>query len=463
MPRQCRWWPAALLGLALLAGCAGVDPRPDWDQVGRKTALPEAGHLVWAQTQADEQRIAQGVRELLAGGLDQDKAVRVALINNRALQASFEEIGVSRADLVQAGLFSNPTLEALVRWPTQGEDSGTNVELTGSVKVSDLWQLPLRQKVAEAALERAILEVGDTVLTTRRETKAAYARVYYLERMQKQAMELVSAAEALEQASQRRREFGYLDDLAVYMAQDEVWQARLESREIAMELNQARAGLTRVLGLTGAEPLTLTAAPPAPPAQLPDLERAVALARNGRLDLRVARIKQVEAQRRARLERARVVKEVNLGVDWEREAGGNQLLGPKLGLELPLFDQNQAGIARAEYQARMWAKQVEALEGRVREEVGTDLERVRFLLLKQEYLDQRLRPLREQALAYAQKWAGLMQLSQVTLLEAQRTLLRTPLMGLRASLELHQALAELEYHLGGRLPSSTPAAAASPR
>lgn len=453
MPRtRRRRWLAAVAGLGLVAGCATVDPRPDWDRVGKQAPLPEAPQLVWAQSQADEERIAQSVRELLAGGLTQDKAVRVALINNRALQAAFEEIGVSRADLVQAGLFTNPTLEALVRWPTQGEGSGANVELSGSVKVSDLWQLPLRRKVAEAALERAILEVGDTVLATRREAKAAYARAYFLERMQKQAAELVATTEALEQASLRRREFGYLDDLAIYLVRDEVWRARLEAGEIDMELGQARAGLVRVLGLTGGDPVALSAAPPEPAAALPDVERGVTLAKAGRLDVQVARLKLVEAQRRARLERARVVKEVSLGADWEREVSGAQLLGPKLGVELPIFDQNQAGIARAEYQARMWAKHTQALEGRVREQVSADLERVRFLRLKQDYLDNRMRPLRQEALAYAQKWAGLMQLSQVTLLETQRALLRTPLMSLRARLELHQALAELEYHLGGRLP-----------
>jgi cobalt-zinc-cadmium efflux system outer membrane protein len=168
--------------------------------------------------------------------------------------------------------------------------------------------------------------------------------------------------------------------------------------------------------------------------------------------VQVARLKMVEAQRRARLERARVVKDVHLGADWERESGGGQLLGPKLGIELPVFDQNQAGIARAEHQARQWAKQVQALEGRLREEVGADLERVRFLRLKQDYLDNRMGPLRQEALAYARKWAGLMQLDQVSLLQAQRDLARTPLMSLRNRLELHQALAGLEYHLGGRLP-----------
>jgi len=35
-------------------------------------------------------------------------AVQVALLNNRMLQADFEELGISEADLVRAGRLPNP-------------------------------------------------------------------------------------------------------------------------------------------------------------------------------------------------------------------------------------------------------------------------------------------------------------------------------------------------------------------
>ena len=41
-----------------------------------------------------------------------DSAVQIALLNNRALRATLEEIGISRADLIQAGLLRNPEFSA---------------------------------------------------------------------------------------------------------------------------------------------------------------------------------------------------------------------------------------------------------------------------------------------------------------------------------------------------------------
>src|SRR5439155_21567975 len=63
---------------------------------------------------------AQKVGELLDGELTVDKAVRVALLSNREFLALFYEIGVSRADLVQSGLLTNPSFSLLYKLPEGG-------------------------------------------------------------------------------------------------------------------------------------------------------------------------------------------------------------------------------------------------------------------------------------------------------------------------------------------------------
>ena len=56
--------------------------------------------------------------ELLAQPLTVDDAVQVALLNNRGLQATFLELGISEAELVQAGRLPNPGF--CIRAQTQG-------------------------------------------------------------------------------------------------------------------------------------------------------------------------------------------------------------------------------------------------------------------------------------------------------------------------------------------------------
>ena len=49
-----------------------------------------------------------------------DDAVQIAMLNNRDLQALYSELGLAQADLVQAGLFRNPILDAAVFFPLSG-------------------------------------------------------------------------------------------------------------------------------------------------------------------------------------------------------------------------------------------------------------------------------------------------------------------------------------------------------
>ena len=49
------------------------------------------------------------MKELLAKPLGPTEAVQIALLNNRGLQASYAELGIAEADLVQASRWRGPT------------------------------------------------------------------------------------------------------------------------------------------------------------------------------------------------------------------------------------------------------------------------------------------------------------------------------------------------------------------
>ncbi len=103
------------LTLVLAISCAQVEPRADFDQ---------ARELVEESTGRDEvfdpyapALTAEELEAILADGLSLDEALRLALVNNRDLQAEFQEIGVAHADWVQSRLLSNPSLDVLLRFP----------------------------------------------------------------------------------------------------------------------------------------------------------------------------------------------------------------------------------------------------------------------------------------------------------------------------------------------------------
>ena len=97
-----------LTGAAVLGGCATFSPDGGFATV-EQTAKDRLGKdLRWARTDADQDSIDKRVAELLAKPLTLDDAVQVALLNNRGLQATFQELGITEAAVVQAGRWPNP-------------------------------------------------------------------------------------------------------------------------------------------------------------------------------------------------------------------------------------------------------------------------------------------------------------------------------------------------------------------
>jgi outer membrane protein, heavy metal efflux system len=138
---------SVLLALALGAGCASVSPERGHDQVS-SVISERTGHKTrWEKGPPDDAQIAEWVRKVTAQGLTRDRAVEIALVNNPSLQATYEQLGVSQADMVQAGLLRNPAF---------GLDLGFRVNngQTNEVRVSlvqdflDLLVLPLRKQIA---------------------------------------------------------------------------------------------------------------------------------------------------------------------------------------------------------------------------------------------------------------------------------------------------------------------------
>ena len=99
---------SALLTALALGGCASFSKDGGFSAV-EQTAKERVGKDVkWARTDADRDTIAARVADLLIQPLSVDSAVQIALLNNRGLQARFHELGISEADLVQAGRLPNP-------------------------------------------------------------------------------------------------------------------------------------------------------------------------------------------------------------------------------------------------------------------------------------------------------------------------------------------------------------------
>lgn len=371
--------PFVAAPLLMALGCASLDARSDVersaDLVGTAVGLPSALLL------ADDHAAKTTTARLLEGGLSAAEAAQVALLNNPTIRAAMLSIGISRADFVQSTLFSNPALALSLRLPDGGGLANLEVALTQNI--AELWLIPARVRAAQRDLDRTVLEAAQTAARTVLDVRRAYVRAARAASAVDIARETSSLTRRLGELAELRREAGSGSEIDVTLARAQMLESQAALRIASLTATEARSDLARLLGLGDApDSLTLTDAISEPWDPLTSAEQLQALARRCRLDLRIADKAVAGAESRVQQERQRFLRSVEIGVALERGERGRRgdrdwaaesfydslqsgaltppnpaprppeetdvLVGPTLSVELPLWDQNQARIAKAE-------------------------------------------------------------------------------------------------------------------
>ena len=99
----------SFLALAL-AGCAQVPKEAGFNDVKGLVGQRVGYNLYWHQQIEADQEVEKAIDGLLQNELTPEAAVQIAMLNNPNLQAVYETLCITQADVVEAGLFDNPVL-----------------------------------------------------------------------------------------------------------------------------------------------------------------------------------------------------------------------------------------------------------------------------------------------------------------------------------------------------------------
>jgi len=450
--------PTALL---LLAGCATSSPQAALPAV--QTQLGDRAGLTatWPLTQEERAKADEAVRELLATDLTADTAVQIALLNNRGLRATFEELGLSQAGLAAATRLPNPSFDASVRWPKDAP-RGPNVEFGLAMPLLESLLLPARKGVAQNQLLQTQYRVSHEVLALVAEVRHVIYEILAQQelRVRLAVIEQINAAAA--DFGRRQFEAGNIAKLDLAQLEASAQQTQVELARADAEIRLAREQLNRALSL--ASSLTdwkLAGGLPGLPAgdELPDNLEAVA--QEHRLDLAAMRTQSELAQKALDLKRrTRLLPgAINLGVDTERDSDGGRLTGPRLGVQLPLFDQGQPELARLSAELRQTQDRTEALSANI----GSEVRAARDMLIASrqaaEFYQKTLLPQRRAILRESLLHYNAMQKSVYELLAAKEQQQITERQSVEALRDYWFARTELERALGRHLPAMAESAA----
>ncbi|MEI8267392.1 MAG: TolC family protein [Betaproteobacteria bacterium] len=343
------WRVAAALTIALaLGGCASLNADSGLEPVRQLTAtrLGPQMQLDAARQPEDPSRVDPRVQALLAHSLGPDEAVQVALLNNRGLQAAFAELGITEAEVVQAGRLPNPGFGfgRLAR--------GDEVELERGFhfNLARLLALPLVQRLEARRLAQVQAQVAQRVLLLAADTRKAWVQAVAAQEAVRYSQQVMQAAEASAELARRMAQVGNFNRLQQAREQAFYAEAALNLVRVQQQQRATRERLTRLLGLWGEQtgfrlPERLPDLPPQP-RELPDIERT---ALTQRLDVSAARAAVEQTAQHLGLTRTtRFVNVLELGVQRNSSNEAPTQRGWEIALELPLFDWGQARVARAE-------------------------------------------------------------------------------------------------------------------
>src|SRR5438552_1497931 len=439
--------PFLLWGTVALAGCAHVDPNPAFQELANTVHLRTGKRVQWNRGGTDGAETQAAVASLLSRQLTAGSAVQVALLNNHKVQATYEELGIAQADLVEAGLLRNPIFTFERRLPGQA------LEMDVLKEFIDILLLPLRKRIAAAQFEAAKLRVGHEILNLSGEVRAAF----YEHQGEQQLIDLrktvAAATERSAESALRMHEAGNLKNLDLATAQASHAQAKIELAKAQSEATQSREKLNKLLGAFGEQTNWTVASRlpdlPGGEVSIPQLEsRAI----QQRLDLAAARQEFIALARSLGIARAdAILQQTEIGGHYEREISGEYSIGPSVNVPIPIFNQGQAASARARAKLRQGQQRYLALATDIRSDVRAARDRMLLARQQVEYFKSTALPARTRVTEESQLEYNAMQIGPFQLLQAKQEEVKTGAESVEALRDYWVARAELEKAVGGSL------------
>ena len=187
----------------------------------------------------------------LDDGVTADEAVTVALWNNAAFQELLSELGVSRAQLFNAGLLPDPMVQMF--FPLGPKQ----FELTAFQSVDAIWLRPIRQRAAAMDLEQLAARLIQDGLNTIRDTRLAHADLLQAQDRLRFAEELLELRNEISRLANRRNAAGAISDLEATAPKIDALGTEINMIRLKGDVEVARARLVRLMGLeTNGQDLT---------------------------------------------------------------------------------------------------------------------------------------------------------------------------------------------------------------
>lgn len=348
---QIRSTTVLMLGALILGGCASFSPDGGFGMVRDASRERIGADVRWAKDDAARNEVDVLVSELLAKPLTAEDAVQVALYNNRGLRASFYELGISEAEMVQAARLPNPHFSMLRTSRAENGVREFKIEQVLTFNLFALITMPLSVEVEKRNFAQTQRVTALEVARVASETRKAYFGAVAADESIRYLRKVRQAAEAGAGLARKMAEVGNFNRLQQAREQGFYASAALDLARAEQAGFVARERLTKLLGLSSPAAFQLPERlPDLPkvPDELPAVEQA---ALDLRLDLQAVRLEtEALAKNLGLSQTTRFINVLEVGPArvLEGTRGSGYKRGYEVSFELPLFDFGSSKVAKAE-------------------------------------------------------------------------------------------------------------------
>ncbi len=419
------------------AGCAAHSP---YDRIYVSQTLEgKTGHALSPPPSSGGTGLPPAV--VLEDGLSEDEAVAVGLWNNAQFRADVGDLAIARAGLIESGMLPNPLLSYLYLFGVKGQEGYILWPLDA------LLQRPKKMAVAKLDVERVAARLVQSGLALSRDVLTAYAELVLAESSAKIAGEEADLRSEMAKIAAARFRSGDISGLEEASARVAGLQAEETALYAARDVRTARARLTAILGWgEPAPPFELVPDPAPMIAEIP-LPQLIETACAARTDLRAAQLDIDAAGARLGWEKTRILK-LTATLEGKEKGDAGFFFGPSGKLEIPIFNRNEGGRARAQAEMEKAAQSYIAVRQRIVLEVTEASARLAAARQALSLLGGQVVPAAAEAAARARKAFAAGQESYLYALEAERQFLDARRREAQADADVRRADAQLKCGLG---------------
>jgi len=374
---------APLLALILLTGCATYHAQP--------IAPNELARQFETRSLASDElhrwfsrELGHDVEPWPPARWDRNSLTLAAWYYSPALDVTRAQWGTAKAGIEVADAIPNPVLQLPFEYTTPNPGPGLPVTtgLALDIPIETAGKRGYRVDQASHLSESARLNIANEAWKVSAQVRDAMLALYAARERETWLSSKADAMQAIVAMVRKRRAVGENagPDVDTALVAATTALGDLASARIARQ--DAQAQLAAAIGVPVAAlddiPVDFDAiatTPPAPPD--PDAQRDAIL---HRADLLASLADYAAAESALQLEVAKQYPDIHLGPGYTYDTGTNRIAFGMAGITLPIFDQNQGGIAQANAKRKEAAARTEALQDSILGELARSLAHYRSSL-----------------------------------------------------------------------------------